>query len=57
MSLNDEIKALEALRKEEGDKAKAFYKTVDLPGTRTKEVGNAKAAIAAMKKEREDAGQ
>lgn len=59
MSLK-EYEELKKIRLEEGEKSRAHYKSVDLPGTRKKE-GNSssdvKARIAAMKKEREDAGQ
>jgi len=55
MSLNKEIKELDELRKKEGEEALAFYKTVDLPGTRTMNtpIEEARARVAAMKAERE----
>lgn len=55
MSLNKEIKELEELRKKDAEEALAFYKTVDLPGTRTKgtAIEEARARVAAMKAERE----
>jgi hypothetical protein len=52
MSLNEEIKKLDELRLKEGAEARAFYKTVDLPGSRTKGIGEARAAIKAMQAER-----
>ena len=59
MSLK-EYEELKKIRLEEGEKSRAHYKSVDLPGTRKTEGNSAsdvKARIAAMKKEREDAGQ
>lgn len=59
MSLK-EYEELKKIRLEEGEKSRAHYKSVDLPGSRKKEGNSAsdvKARIAAMQKEREDAGQ
>jgi len=59
MSLK-EYEDLDAIRLEEGKKSNAHYKSVNLPGTRKKEGNSAadvKARIAAMKAEREKAGQ
>ncbi|MEL6988374.1 MAG: hypothetical protein AAGK97_11150 [Bacteroidota bacterium] len=53
MSLNQEIAALEAERKEAAKQSLDFYKTVNVPGVRTMGIGNAKAAVAEMKKLRE----
>lgn len=62
MSLK-EYEDLKKIRLEEGEKSRAHYKSVDLPGQRNKDTNDAdsanavKARIAAMKAEREDAGQ
>jgi len=59
MSLNKEIKQLDEERLAEGQKSREFYAGNNVPGVRTKDA-NAEAArkrIAAMRKEREDAGQ
>ncbi len=54
MSL-DEYKELDKIRLEDGEKSRAHYKSVDLPGTRTKGVDAdaVRKRIADMKKERE----
>jgi len=58
MSL-EEYKKLDAERLAEGEKSRAHYQSVDLPGSRKKETDTeaVRARIAAMKKEREDANQ
>lgn len=59
MSLK-EYEDLKEIRLKAGEESRAHYKSVDLPGTRKKEGNSAadvRARIAAMKKEREDAGQ
>ncbi len=59
MSLK-EYEELDKIRLAEGEKSRAHYKAVDLPGTRKKEgnsVDAVKARIAAMKEARKEAGQ
>ena len=59
MSLKD-YEDLKEIRLKEGEKSRAHYKSVDLPGKRTKDADTReaiKARIDAMRKEREDAGQ
>jgi len=55
MSLTNEYKELDKLRKEDGEKSNKHYKSVDLPGTRTKGVDAAEVRkrIAEMKAERD----
>ena len=59
MSLNKEIEALNKERLEVGEQSRAHYNSIDLPGDRTMTVETlaVRKRIAAMKKEREDAGQ
>jgi hypothetical protein len=59
MSLNKEIKELDAERLAEGEKSRAHYKALNLPGDRqmTVEAEAVRKRIAAMRKEREDAHQ
>ena len=54
MSLK-EYEDLDKIRKEAGEKSRAHYKSLDLPGARTKnaDAAAARARIAQMKKERE----
>jgi len=55
MSLNKEIKELDAERLADGEKSRAHYNSVDLPGTRTKGVDAdaVRKRIAEMNKQRE----
>jgi len=59
MSLNKEIEQLNEERLAEGKKSREFYAGNNLPGERNKEADAdaARARIAAMRKEREAAGQ
>ncbi|MEL7222965.1 MAG: hypothetical protein AAGJ93_16705 [Bacteroidota bacterium] len=62
MSLNKEIKELDAERLAEGEKSRAHYNALDLPGQRVVTTGSAETdavrkRIAAMRKEREEAQQ
>lgn len=53
MSLLEEYKKLKEIRKEDGEKSNAHYKSVDLPGKRVKgDDASARERIAKMKEER-----
>ena len=54
MSLSDEIKKLDKERLADGEKSRAHYKSVDLPGKRVMgDDASAKKRIAEMKKLRD----
>lgn len=59
MSLNKEIKELDEERLKEGEKSRAYYNSINLPGDRVKGDANeaARERVKAMKKERDDAEQ
>lgn len=55
MSMLEEYKELDKIRKEDAEACKAHYQSVDLPGTRTMSTDGsaAKTRVAEMKKLRE----
>ncbi|WP_367391627.1 hypothetical protein [Lewinella sp. LCG006] len=62
MSLTNEYKKLDEERLAEGEKSRAHYNSLNLPGDRVKSTAKdaaqaARERIAEMKKERENAGQ
>ena len=62
MSLTNEYKKLDEERLADGEKSRAHYDSLNLPGDRVKSTQKdaaqaARKRIAEMKKEREDAGQ
>ena len=62
MSLTNEYKKLDEERLEEGEKSRAHYNSLNLPGDRVKSTTKdaaqaARERIAEMKKERDAAGQ
>ena len=59
MSLNKEIKELDAERLAEGEKSRAHYNSLNLPGERvmSADAEAARKRIEAMRKEREAAQQ
>ena len=54
MSTLKEYEELDKIRKEEGEKSNAHYKSVNLPGDRTFDhsIEDARAMVEAMKKEK-----
>ena len=59
MSQNKEIKEQDEIRQKEGEKSRAYYDSINLPGDREMQSDTeaARERVAAMKKERDAAQQ